>query len=970
MQKGKSSHSQIIGPLFSQKGYGFFTSKQKVCFVIAIVSFMSIVKSQEIFLEDINGDGKKDVLSITQPNMKDLIIKQSYTGHQLWKFDFLNEFEFNGSQNFDSYKIADMNGDGRANLITFLDDGNNKNVWFFKIEPKSLSYIGHTLLISASETKEHFADINGDGKKELLLIKDVGTSKYIDIYTYTNGDFVLNDSFTSSGNPKEEHFADINGDSKDDLILSQDLGGDKRIWTFNSNGTTFEYLAYTNLASNAGKDVSFLNSNSTKDNYFDLVLSANTPEGKKFWLYESDGARFEYEITNTFEDGNNREILFGDIDGNGTDDVIATDIINSVWSYENIGNVFTYKLFTSLSYNNIIPENRLLDWNHAGYNKGTTVPTSFSHFVSMPPPSSDPSTNYSNFQTKLSEAVNLKVSFPNQHIAIVFQNGSYTFNEPIRLNFFDDHSSIVLQGQGAVSEPMNGQSTELIYNIDPTPSQYGKHFININGSLRYPTNSSEAPIVMNYNSETNEVTLDKTLGTFNGQDYLVELLFTNGLWHDMSNFPTGHQNVNEYVGFITSASLVSGTTYKLEKDFSLTWDLFKDSTNEAKAYKFLPIKEIGLKNLSLRYSDEFENVNKDGITSSMVSINRAENCWLDNVEISKVLSGAVGVHESRYVEVRNSYFHEAYGYGGGGRAYGVVIGNRSIHCKAENNVFRKFRHAMMVQHGSNHNVFGYNYSREQTDQLGNILGDLNLHGYQPYGNLFEGNRVDRIDGDATFGPNGPFNTFFRNYTFYNKLKIHKMQYANIIGNENAISEISDDLQTTFQFYEYIYDIYDDGNLQTQHNYLPDESYYLDVMPNFFSPHMGVDVSWPAIGPPLLLEEDLIQNIPARIRWFNLPSSNNLKASFQVMNSYLDDEIVVSPNPVDDGILSLKIPNLSGDYNIRLYDFDGRLLTNKSASPTSLDAGIFSFDVSHLKTGMYLISINSSKGVVTKKIFIK
>lgn len=934
--------------------------------VIVSLIFIDNIKCQNIFLEDINGDKKADILSITSENMKDIKIKQLYSGRKIWKFDYLNEFDFSGSNTFDSYNVADITGNGLANLLTFKDDGNNKNVWFFSIEPDKISYLGHTLLPNASGTIEYFADIDGDHKKELVLVKNEGTNKYIYTYGYNGGDFYLTDSMTSTGNTGQEHFADITGDGKDDLILSQDYGADKRLWTFKSNGTTFEYLAYTNLVSNSGKEVSFMNSNSSKDNFVDLVLSKNTSDGKKLWLFESDGARFNYEITNTLSDGNNREMLFGDINGNGTDDLIATNTINDIWSYENKGNVLTYKLHSYLSFAKIIPTNRSVDWNNAGYKSGRAIPNSFEHYVYMPPPNANPNTNYSNFQAKLNEAVSLKSSYPNEHIVIKFQSGTYSFNRQIVLNIFNNHSYIVLQGQGIKTASGINQYTELVYDIDPKYTEYANHFINIRGSRMYPTNTSEAPIVLYYNEESNEITLDKSLGIPDGQEYLVELLFTNGKWHEQPNIPKDSIQPNEYVGFISSANLISGTTYKLQKDFNLSWKLFKDETNNTKTYKFIPIKEIGLTDLSIRYNDEFENVNKDSITSTLVSIDRAQNCWINNIEISKVLSAAVGIGESQYVEVRNSYFHEAYGYGGGGRGYGVVVGSRSIHCKVENNVFRKFRHAMMVVHGSNRNVFGYNYSREQTDQLGNILGDLNLHGFYPYANLFEGNRVDRIHADAYWGPNGSLNTFFRNYTYHNQLRIDRMLNANIIGNENALVTGND--QTTFEFRNYIYGVYNETNLVEQYLYLPDKSYYLDEMPIFFDNYINSKVSWPAIGPPLLVNQ-LLQNIPARERWFNSLGNYNLKSSIAEDRIIVKREVTIYPNPYDSGVLTLKINSQFRTCDIKIYTTDGQLIVKKDNLEISNNKDL-NIDLSNFKKGLYLISIITTDRVFTEKLIIK
>jgi hypothetical protein len=86
---------------------------------------------------------------------------------------------------------------------------------------------------------------------------------------------------------------------------------------------------------------------------------------------------------------------------------------------------------------------------------------------------------------------------------------------------------------------------------------------------------------------------------------------------------------------------------------------------------------------------------------------------------------------------------------------------------------------MLVGTGANRNVFRFNYAANNkwdVSALGKDLqaGDIRLHGRYPYANLFEGNSVDFVWGDATHGLNGPYNTIFRNkvrenlHTFYAK----------------------------------------------------------------------------------------------------------------------------------------------------------------------------------------------------------
>ena len=128
----------------------------------------------------------------------------------------------------------------------------------------------------------------------------------------------------------------------------------------------------------------------------------------------------------------------------------------------------------------------------------------------------------------------------------------------------------------------------------------------------------------------------------------------------------------------------------------------------------------------------------------------------------------ISIMNSSNIEVTGSYFHGAFSYGGGGEGYGVVCHLSTGDCLIENNIFKHLRHAMLLQAGTNGNIYAYNYSLQQqrTELPSDAAGDIVLHGNYPYANLLEGNIAQNIGGDASHGKNGPANVFFRNRALY------------------------------------------------------------------------------------------------------------------------------------------------------------------------------------------------------------
>jgi hypothetical protein len=232
----------------------------------------------------------------------------------------------------------------------------------------------------------------------------------------------------------------------------------------------------------------------------------------------------------------------------------------------------------------------------------------------------------------------------------------------------------------------------------------------------------------------------------------------------------------------------------------------------------------------------------DAFQSSNIKFSYAAKCLLKGVESDSCNFAHVEISNSTNIKVFNSYFHDAYDYGGGGKAYGVMIHFTSGECLIENNIFKHLRHSMILQAGANGNVFGYNYSIDPfwtgVSLPANSAGDMVLHGNYVYANLFEGNIGQNIVIDDSHGSNGPNNTFFRNRAdlfgiFMNNAPASNNQ--NLVGNEVT--------NNTFPYGLYLINgtgHFEYGNnvkgtvTPANTNTLPDTSYYLTTKPSFLN----------------------------------------------------------------------------------------------------------------------------------------
>lgn len=233
------------------------------------------------------------------------------------------------------------------------------------------------------------------------------------------------------------------------------------------------------------------------------------------------------------------------------------------------------------------------------------------------------------------------------------------------------------------------------------------------------------------------------------------------------------------IGQINKIIAVQSKYIVLEDKMRLRYNL----ANNFRLVKVHPRRAIGIECMSIIRKDSTA-----GQTSN-IRFQNVVHSWIKGVNSKYCNFGHVTLDGSSHIEVSNSYFTLGYGYGGGGRAYGVVMQQTSGNNLVFNNVFEHLRHSVLIQSGANGNVVSYNYSIDPYWQEAvlpsDAAGDGVCHGNFVFSNLFEGNIFATFNIDNSHGINGPFNTFFRNraerYGFF--VNPSAGEYLNIIGNE-------------------------------------------------------------------------------------------------------------------------------------------------------------------------------------------
>ncbi len=575
----------------------------------------------------------------------------------------------------------------------------------------------------------------------------------------------------------------------------------------------------------------------------------------------------------------------------------------------------TFLVAIRLSVAQTIPVNRVYDWKNAGL--AEPLP-SYSNTLNMQSLGAD-MTGLIPCDGVFLSAIN-QCTVPAQSYTILFPSGVYTFTNTINLK-----SNVKLEGAGTTTRLIFTNSVTCInvqgiisgntYSITQSASRYNRYLI----------------------SNVNASSIQLSTGDFIILKQRAASLVTS-TW--------AYNSVGQFLKITNTPADTLKLNHQLRKDYLIT--------DTITFYKTFPIQNTGIKCMHITR----RNTNVGSYPT--IQFLYAYNCYVEGVEMDSCFFSHITFESSGNCQVSGSYFHDAYDYGGNGRAYGIAFQFNSSDHKIENNVFDHQRHSILMQAGINGNVIDYNYSINPywtgTSLPANSAGDMVLHGNYVFANLFEGNVCQHMVIDNSHGINGPDNVFFRNRAQGYGIFMNSGPASNnqvFVGNEIT--------NTTFLMGNYTLagtGHFEFGNLKQGvltpggTSNLPDMSYCYNTKPAFLT-----GSSWPAIGIPNTYNTG---SIPAQVRNGNATKTECNALSLNMMHVDETSSFDVYPNPASQFI---KIANLNASITeITITTLSGKLVCKPPIAET--------IDISGLTDGVYFISLKNNKQYVfSQKIIV-
>ncbi|MBP6334383.1 MAG: T9SS type A sorting domain-containing protein [Bacteroidia bacterium] len=582
----------------------------------------------------------------------------------------------------------------------------------------------------------------------------------------------------------------------------------------------------------------------------------------------------------------------------------------------------------------VIPANRTIDWANSGYPDSIPEPSVILDVMSFGAIGDGITDDYAAINSAIT-------SLGGNQGAIYFPPGVYKIGSSLNLP-----DSVVLRGASS-------DSTHLMFDLQGAVG----NCINITGSI-----SGAFDTIVQAMYGNNAITV--TDPSFYQTGMYLELVQNNDVW-DTQPVSWADNSVGQIVRIDSVA--ISGVGGVLYTQSTIRADYNGGGAGLNARIRILnPAREVGIECLEISRADNVLT----GVCFN-IYFNYAVNCWIRGVESSMSIGSHIEADASSRITITGNYIHDAYLYDGAStHGYGITLFNHTGECRVENNIMRHLRHSFSFQTGANGNVNAYNYSIEpnRSEFPADYGADISMHGHYPFLNLFEGNIVQNIQLDQTWGPSGPYNTFFRNRAeLYGIL----MTSGSVESNEQHF--VGNEVTSTAPFTGN-YMIFGTGHVEHGNMIqgvltpagttpLNDSSYYLNAAPSFW----GSTGAWPSIGIP---NTPGAGSIPARDRYLAGGQLTVCREDFTTHIATISKSqfaFTVSPNPFSQTI-NIYSSGYSSEYRtIRCHDLSGRLVFEKQqvlhAGKTEIN-----FPQSEIFTnGFYVLTIRTEKNIQSVKL---
>ncbi|WP_062430592.1 FG-GAP-like repeat-containing protein [Herbidospora daliensis] len=290
-----------------------------------------------LLMADIDGNGRDDFLTVNEAGEVGAWLNDRFGRPDPW--DYQGQIASTDAPR-QEVRFADLNGDGRDDYLLVKGDG-RVQAWLNVREGDGVGWNFRGDVASGAGPRDHvrFADLNGDNRDDYLVVGDQGQ---VDAWFNTGtGDGI---AWTSKGRlasgsaPRDQiRFADVDGDDRDDYLVVDSLGK-VQMWRNTGNATGVTWVSQGEIASGVGASgptVTFADVNGDRrDDYLVLGDAGQL----RAWINNRGGPGSAWTAVGEIASGvgvARANVTLAEINGDRRADYLAHDSLGGVKAWFN-----------------------------------------------------------------------------------------------------------------------------------------------------------------------------------------------------------------------------------------------------------------------------------------------------------------------------------------------------------------------------------------------------------------------------------------------------------------------------------------------------------------------------------------------------------------------------------------------------------------------------------------------------------